>query len=253
MALNATRREHGTASLGNSPSLPRLLTGRSRDSRTWQFCCDAETRDELTTQAENESSGNAVAAISLLLNSSSSILKTNTNKRNAALTNIAASTRDGKHEAHQGQRTKRTKFVRAQSSFARLQNGSVPKQSHIGSSELDGRDQHDKENWVPSEDGGHRRNVPHGPRPMPEGHERRRVLHDSTSGAAAPFKTGRAERGRPNDDGRAVTPSAPVPVEPNVVLDPEIERFMRTQVSPSRMGDLDCIQGLLSLSQGTWR
>jgi hypothetical protein len=28
---------------------------------------------------------------------------------------------------------------------------------------------------------------------------------------------------------------------------------MRGEVSPSKRGDLDCIQGLLSLSQGNWR
>jgi hypothetical protein len=34
---------------------------------------------------------------------------------------------------------------------------------------------------------------------------------------------------------------------------PEVEKFMRGEVSPSKRGDLDCIQGLLSLSQGNWR
>ena len=32
----------------------------------------------------------------------------------------------------------------------------------------------------------------------------------------------------------------------------EVERFMRG-ASPGKKGDLDCIQGLLSLSQGNWR
>lgn len=34
----------------------------------------------------------------------------------------------------------------------------------------------------------------------------------------------------------------------------EVERFMRGDpASPGKKGDLDCIQGLLSLSQGAWR
>jgi hypothetical protein len=37
------------------------------------------------------------------------------------------------------------------------------------------------------------------------------------------------------------------------VLDDEVERFMRGQVSPSKKGDVDAVAGLLSLSQGNWR
>jgi hypothetical protein len=36
-------------------------------------------------------------------------------------------------------------------------------------------------------------------------------------------------------------------------VDQDVDKFMRGEVSPSKKGDLDCIQGLLSLSQGTWR
>ncbi|KAL2256000.1 hypothetical protein VTK26DRAFT_2370 [Humicola hyalothermophila] len=37
------------------------------------------------------------------------------------------------------------------------------------------------------------------------------------------------------------------------VLDDEVERFMRGDVSPSKKGDADAVAGLLSLSQGNWR
>lgn len=33
----------------------------------------------------------------------------------------------------------------------------------------------------------------------------------------------------------------------------EVERFMRGEVSPSKRPDMDCVVGLLSLSQGNWR
>ena len=35
--------------------------------------------------------------------------------------------------------------------------------------------------------------------------------------------------------------------------DTEVERFMRGEISPSKKPDMDCIAGLLSLSQGNWR
>ncbi|KAJ3577095.1 hypothetical protein NPX13_g3472 [Xylaria arbuscula] len=59
-----------TKSLGTS--FPPLTRGRSRDVHAWESCCEADTRDELTRQAENESSGSAIAAISLMRSSSSS-------------------------------------------------------------------------------------------------------------------------------------------------------------------------------------
>ncbi|KAI0539732.1 hypothetical protein GGR58DRAFT_499965 [Xylaria digitata] len=51
---------------------PQFTRGRSRDVHAWESCCEADTRDELTRQAENESSGSAIAAISLMRSSSSS-------------------------------------------------------------------------------------------------------------------------------------------------------------------------------------
>ena len=50
-------------------------------------------------------------------------------------------------------------------------------------------------------------------------------------------------------------------IEPKVFEDEEnrgdpgedVENFMRGEISPSKKGDLDCVQGLLSLSQGNWR
>jgi hypothetical protein len=35
--------------------------------------------------------------------------------------------------------------------------------------------------------------------------------------------------------------------------DDEVSRFMCGDVSPSKKGDMDCVAGLLSLSQGAWR
>ncbi|KAI0194542.1 hypothetical protein F4808DRAFT_441256 [Astrocystis sublimbata] len=56
----------------SAPFPPQFAPGRSRDVHAWESCCEADTRDELTRQAENESSGSAIAAISLVRSSSSS-------------------------------------------------------------------------------------------------------------------------------------------------------------------------------------
>ncbi|KAI1118934.1 hypothetical protein F5Y14DRAFT_398215 [Nemania sp. NC0429] len=60
-----------TKNLG-APFPPRFNRGRSRDVHAWESCCEANTRDELTRQAEDEASGSAIAAISLMRSSSSS-------------------------------------------------------------------------------------------------------------------------------------------------------------------------------------
>ncbi|KAL8963979.1 MAG: hypothetical protein Q9183_004798, partial [Haloplaca sp. 2 TL-2023] len=56
--------------------------GRSRDSRTWEFYCDSDARDELTKQAEREQSGSAVGAIGLLRSKSKSSLSSGARKSN---------------------------------------------------------------------------------------------------------------------------------------------------------------------------
>lgn len=222
--------------------VPRMPSGRSRDARTWEFCCDSDARDELTLQAENESNGSAVAAISLLRSTSNSALKVNSNKRNVNAVGRSANDANGK----------RAKLGRAQSSLARLQGVEKPGREKEGSmSRKVGGDMakspsgdSDKENWLPRE-GGHRRN-PH-----------------SSAGATRPTKSGSVSRKRTMNDtermdnksgheGRRVfedktaTHSGELP-------DGEVEKFMRGEISPSKKGDLDCIQGLLSLSQGNWR
>ncbi|KAG4438170.1 hypothetical protein IFR05_006338 [Cadophora sp. M221] len=238
------------SSMNNSvaSSMPRLPTGRSRDARTWETCCDGEVRDELTTLAENESHGSAVAAISLIRSSSNAALKANPNKRNAPA---------AKHEsAKQG---KKQKLGRAMSSLARLQNTSnVSSKVAQDPSEYtkDGllrspSGDSDKENWVPREGGGGgnpRR------RPLPSGRSDKRPQSRAVLGennnipSHADFGENRNRKRKP-----AVEHAIFEDSENNAGVGEEVEKFMRGEVSPSKKGDLDCIQGLLSLSQGNWR
>lgn len=227
------------------PFKPRLHTGRSRDARTWEFCCDPEAQDELTTQAENESHGSALAAISLIRSASNSALKQNANKRNASSV---------KHES--GKHGKRPKLGRATSSLARLQNSSKMSSKPIPQSSGHGKvdpmhspsGDSDKENWIPEEGGNARR------RPLPSSRadkqkNSRAILGDNFNVPthAVDFPGGR-NRNRKN-----TVPDIFEDQENAGEVPPEVEKFMRGEVSPSKKGDLDCIQGLLSLSQGNWR
>lgn len=230
------------------PFKPRLPTGRSRDARTWEFCCDPEAQDELTTQAENESHGSALAAISLIRSASNSALKQNANKRNAPPVKPDSS----KHG-------KRPKLGRATSSLARLQNpntiSSKPTRQPSSYSKDDlmhsPSGDSDKENWLPDEHGGNSRR-----RPLPSSRagkpqSSRAILGDNFNVPthAVDFPGG---RNRNRKSAKAI-PEIFEDQENRGEVPQEVEKFMRGEVSPSKKGDLDCIQGLLSLSQGNWR
>ena len=228
----------------NSPLIPRLPRGRSRDARNWEFFCDLEARDELTTQAEHESNGSAVAAISLLRSASNSTLKSSGNKRNAPSLIQDLSSHD-----------KRLKLGRAMSSLARLQGSGIPslKMSQSGKSKPDlmssPSGDSDKENWIPVEDGNIRR------RPLPSTRPDRPSQAQAVLGDSSNIPTQVINFGGGKNRGRKAAK-----VEPHIFEDQEnsetsqdVENFMRGEVSPSKKGDLDCIQGLLSLSQGNWR
>jgi hypothetical protein len=230
------------------PFKPRLPTGRSRDARSWEFCCDPEAQDELTTQAENESSGSALAAISLIRSASNSALKQNSNKRNAPSVK-PDTTKHGK----------RPKLGRATSSLARLQNSgkalSHPPQRPSGY----GKDSlthspsgdSDKENWIPDEHEGNPRRRPLPSSKSDKQQKPRAILGDNFSVPthAVDFPGGK-HRGRKTAN---AVPEVFEDQENCGGVPPEVEKFMRGEVSPSKKGDLDCIQGLLSLSQGNWR
>ncbi|KAK3942198.1 pah4 homeobox protein encoded by the pah4 protein [Diplogelasinospora grovesii] len=150
------------ATTGKLP--PRLTRGRSRDVHAWEFCCDAESReDPLITQAKHESSGSAIAAISLLRSTSASASTTGggsplqpsgSAKRNATVSKVAAP---------RGERLakKPRLFGRAYSSVARLQTDLLDNDdkdsdkvaiTRLMSPSGGGADS-DKENWSPDEEG----------------------------------------------------------------------------------------------------
>ncbi|CAK7210164.1 hypothetical protein SEUCBS140593_000739 [Sporothrix eucalyptigena] len=269
---------------------PRLLRGRSRDVHAWESVCDAETRvdDELSAHAEEEASGSAIAAISLLRStsslsntsaaSSSSVLQPNGHRRNS-------SSRSGIPRPGM----KRAKLGRALSSVARMQNVSnarEPWQQESGkdkvwvddekkkklklSTLLSGNDS-DKENWSPDEEGRPRSSANmagnNGRRPLPSaraGPQRSVLGSDGSKGNKNPqlsaTRGGKAGAFDGLDIYEDVSSGGPPPKRAQlsraatVAAPDDVERFMRgAQVSPSKKGDMDCIAGLLSLSQGNWR
>lgn len=215
------------------------------DARTWESCCDSEPRDALTLQAENEAHGSAIAAISLIrsTSSSSSALKPNSNKRNAPSLNKPEASKHGK----------RPKLGRAVSSLARLQSPmkTSSKQSpdpygHDGLMRSPSGDS-DKENWSPHEGGGNSRR-----RPLPSSRSTSQVNSRAVLGDNHNVLSHAALGGNRNRK-RKLAMDVPKVFEDNEEVPEEVEKFMRGEISPSKKGDLDCVQGLLSLSQGNWR
>lgn len=261
------------AGVSSVRGVPKLPAGRSRDASAWQFCADADARDELTMLADNESNGSAVAAISLIRSSSGKALKTplraNSNKRNAAGLG-------GKEQGSSGKKVKRS-LGRAVTALGRLQN-TGPHGGNGGNRQAErlvdpkkGGDggESDKENWLPGE-------LPSSVRrPLPgsatrqfaktpskagqlEREKERRSLTASTpltgrnrSKAGKQKETVVFEDGSGSSDGEEILEGEKAKEKET---SEEVERFMRGDpASPGKKGDLDCIQGLLSLSQGAWR
>lgn len=214
----------------------RSYNGRSQDSRSWEFWCDREARSELGNVAEKDSHGSAAGAIGLLRTASGrSVLGPLSSKRNAPADGREHSVKRSKFQH------KRTSLQRSQTSAGRLQGrlgqAQVPsklKHMNSASGKHNGNGDSDKENWSPTHDldadyesqsgdqGGYT--------PMP-GHSSQRW---SVNG-----KTG-LHRGDVGD------PEA----------DPELSAFMssgRKGVRPTANADLDCVEGLLRLSQGNWQ
>ncbi|KAF4510733.1 hypothetical protein G6O67_002602 [Ophiocordyceps sinensis] len=230
---------------------PRLGRGRSRDVHAWESCADSERRDELITQAEHESKGSAIAAISLL-RSSCGILQPSSTKRNASVS-----------RPPQARQDKRTKLGRTSSTYARLENVGIeldkPRESLNGKVKvamLVSPNDSDKENLSPDDDASshdrqRRRPLPADPPSKPQ-HARRqaRALLDQKRPGLLNSRANTAPLGLSGSAKGAVA----------IYEDPvrrsredEVARFMRGEVSPGKKGDMDCVAGLLSLSQGAWR
>jgi hypothetical protein len=142
----------------------------------------------------------------------------------------------------------------------------------------------DKENWSPDEEGNphFRFNSPHEPAPAPSPNKRRplpsaslqkqglnsrrtahgnnRILQEqrpslfgNRANTAPAFNRNRVGGKGAVEIFEDGSPRSPGKENRRVIVDDEVERFMRGEVSPSKKGDVDAVAGLLSLSQGNWR
>jgi hypothetical protein len=211
--------------------------GRSRDARTWEFYCDGDARDALSAYAENERAGSAVGAINLLRSQSQK-------SRLQIMTEQSGSSRARKPPV--SQRGVKPKLCRAKSSMARLQD---PDQSLVKPTIKEGgpslvrsaSGDSDKENWAPGTRSSH--------------HPSRRLhtttnRHPGLGNEDRRLSNARSTGGPTNDKGRGVMRQPVRMDEENI---DRSDRHTRLFEEGGKGEDLDCIQGLLSLSQGAWR
>lgn len=216
---------------------PRVSqTGRSRDSRNWNFWCDADARNSraLTDQADQENdadNGDAASAINLIRQSSRGALRPNPRKGNTPMLSQQNSFLQNKKPALQ----------RASTAHGRIQ------QPGKKSVEMDVWEQantdSDKENWEP-EDG----------RAQPQSSRRHARPHGSNA---------RAGRQVLGENTQLLSQSGSLGAMMNrekkakLEMDPEVQAFMgATQgaTGGKTIGDeLDCVASLLSLSKGNWK
>ncbi|KAJ5616236.1 hypothetical protein N7537_001350 [Penicillium hordei] len=208
--------------------------GRSRDSRNWESFCDTDARSALSTPTSgpNGSPG-------LFQSRSQRSLPRSTSGRHY----------DPNTPISQSIGEKRRKLARTVSSLGRLETGrnkaninpsklSKPLFTKSGKPDLEqDHGDSDKENWVPGTRSTNirRRNTSHIPRPVLRDANRNRGLGISTNGKRnRPLQTGSLGKAPPE-------------------LSAEVSAFMAGGSGDSQEDDLDCVQGLLSLSQGAWR
>ena len=235
-------------------SLRRIPSGRSRDSRAWEFWCDSESRNGLVKQAQQAQKGSAADAISMLRSNSRGPLTPTSSKPNV---------RSDRRDSYKRQKvayTPNTKsgLQRATSAVGRLENQVVKEKSAFKSkpskmsasfTALPPSSDSDKENDdpVPSPPITNRRRI--SPLKAPR---RRPILGESQT---APTMGGQNDASPAAQKDQKVKKSLADNQDFVIATDDdEVREFMRGNGrKEAAEDDLDCIQGLLSLSQGNWR
>ncbi|KAJ5155775.1 Homeodomain [Penicillium capsulatum] len=215
--------------------------GRSRDPRIWESAFDTDARSALSTPTSSQTAPNASPGLFQSRNRSSLT-------RSASSRHTLVHAESARTPISQSMGEKRRKLSRTVSSLGRLEterNRSSAYPSKLSKSmtsktkpglELDPGDS-DKENWVPGTRSSQvrRRTTSHAPRPALREANRNRGLGISGSGK----------------HNRSFGSSTQGKAPPE--LSDEVSTFMAGGSGGSQEDDLDCVQGLLSLSQGAWR
>lgn len=231
------------------PATPRAgnteedrVFGRSRDPRNWESFFDTDARSALSTPTSSQTAPHASSA-GIFPSRTKRSLTRSTSTRHSLVSVHADFARP---PIPQSMGEKRRKLSRTVSSLGRLETDrnkastcpsklskSMTSKSNKPDLELDPGDS-DKENWVPGVRSSQvrRRPASHAPRP---------VLRESNPNRR-PSALGNSKRNRPYPAGT----QGKAPPD----LSAEVSAFM---AGGSQEDDLDCVQGLLSLSQGAWR
>ncbi|KAI9813420.1 MAG: hypothetical protein M1827_004095 [Pycnora praestabilis] len=269
--IGLLQRSHSAISLGDSLKQSqtenqtfwprRAPSGRSRDARTWEFYCDSDARNALSEKAKQEQSGSAIGAIGLLRSRSNNSLTPNLNKRNVTAVRPGSS----KRVKSNSNLEQKPKLARSSSSVARLQtvNGtkkpgarSKVKSNKPGSQYAENRissGDSDKENWLPGTQQMNPRQR-HLPNSQLYHQHSRRILEENSdiSSASRSAETSmNNEHNLHHPTGKGFTGISEVDLD--LENDNEVADFMAESDVPREEEDLDCVQNLLSLSQGNWR
>jgi hypothetical protein len=256
--VGGLKRSQSAISLGETGpnGIPKLFSdfsrrpsiGRSRDSRTWEFYCDGDARDALTAQAERENSGSAAGAIGLIRS------RNVQNPKSETIRNTKTSS-----QSH-----RRSKLNRATSSLGRLQNNQAgikqrsintvcnpSKLGHIEASLGSPTGDSDKENWIPGTQisSTSRRQEKDGKRVKKQVLNENRHILSQSSGLEAYLAAEQNRESRKHQDPSEEDKENTVAEDE----DDKVGNFIRGSQRSARGEDFDCIQGLLSLSQGAWR
>ena len=222
------------AQVDSANTLKRASSGRSRDSRAWEFWCDKDCRSELEDKAEKDSSGSAADAIQLLRSASGrNILGTVPAKRNSALPGHSATTKRLRREGRAPLQRSSTTNGRMQGKPSEKHTKTRPKLKDSKSAtsvQIPGNDS-DKENWSPNSD---------------LRSEDQSFEEEENTSRRPPSGSFTFEKRHSRAQRESIDPEN----------DPEIAAFMRAGRESDKVSDheeLDCVQGLLSLSQGNWR
>ena len=247
----ALRRTSSAVTLGssrNAMSEKDKLFGRSRDPRNWESFFDTDARSALATPSSSQGQGNSDSP-GLFRSRNQRPLQRTLSARHNALAGNSPDQLNSPISQQMGE--KRRKLSRTVSSLGRLEtdrNMAMNKPSSHplkassslnkkkGGDYLDECGDSDKENWIPG---------------TRTSRVRRRTISHNTQRPVLKESTGRG--GKVNKNLGAGRRSRVQGQQNKPDISADVSNFMAGASGPSHEEDLDCIQGLLSLSQGAWR
>ncbi|KAF7178263.1 hypothetical protein CNMCM7691_006938 [Aspergillus felis] len=228
--------------------------GRSRDPRNWESFFDTDARSALSTPVSSQSAPNSASPNLMPAPGQRSLTRSLSARHTNLSTSIANDYLNTPIPQHAGD--KRRKLSRTVSSLGRLESGhgnlnrtpsgtykiSKLRDTMKGKDDLDIEcGDSDKENWIPGT------RVSHVRRRAATHHQSQRPVLKEANG-----RDGRMNRG-PGIRSRIPQPSHRKSIKSMPELDAGVSAFMAGGGVASQEEDLDCVQGLLSLSQGAWR